>query len=103
MGMFNTLEIEFYCPKCQHTSKTEVEFKVAFLNLDRYKIGDKLIWGDGFMRKTRIENRRPNNGNYISEGYVECPNCYQDYFLNIIVKDDVILKPEIKSFGWLKQ
>ena len=58
MGIFNILEMEFYCPKCQHTSKTEVEFKVGFLNLDRYKIGDKLIWGDDFMRKTRIEGRR---------------------------------------------
>jgi hypothetical protein len=91
MGMFNILEMEFYCPKYQHTSKTEVEFNLGFLNLDKYKIGDKLIWGDDFMRKTRIENRRPNNGNYIGEGYVECPNCNQDYFLKIISQADVIL------------
>lgn len=97
------MEMEFYCPKCLGTSKTEVEFKFGFLNLDRYKIGSKLVWGDNLMRKTRIENRGTNDDTDTGEGYAECPNCTQDYFLNITVRNDVILKAEIKSFGWHKE
>lgn len=103
MGMYNILEMDFYCPKCRQTLETDVEFRFGFLNLDRYKIGDKLIRGDDLMRKTRIENRRPDDNIYIGDGYTECPNCNQDYFLNITVRNDVILKPEIKSFGWHKE
>ena len=101
MGMFNILEMEFHCPKCLHTSKTEVEFKVGFLNLDKYKIGEKIVRRWETMKYP--ENSAPINGTFDEAGYLECPNCCQDYFLNIVIKDDIILKPEIKSFGWLKE
>ena len=63
----------------------EAEFKFGFLNLGKYVLGDTLKWLGG---RKAYPKGRPADGNFIGEGYVECPNCHRDFWLIIKVAND---------------
>ena len=57
--------------------------KAGYLNPDEYKTGDKIRWGS--------KNTRPLNGNSVAEGYAECSKCNKDFWVDIVIKEDIIL------------
>jgi hypothetical protein len=101
MGMYNILALEFRCPHCRIKSNMEIEFKFGLLNLDRYELGSKMQWRE---RKGDTRERRPAGGDYKGEGYVECPNCHNDFWVVIGVQNDVIEKVELDKTrkGYIK-
>ena len=85
MGMFNILNADLTCRYSQFHCDMEIEFNFGFLNLDKYRIGDEIIWIAGAKP---YHKGRPQDGHYIGEGYVECPNCHKDFWVNINVVSD---------------
>lgn len=92
MGLYNYLDLVLRCPRCGIESSMEAEFRFGLQNQDRYHLGDKLQWNGGGVSTPRD---RPVGGNYIDEGYVECPNCHQDFWIIIRVHEDVIESAEV--------
>lgn len=67
----------------------EIEFKFGLLqDMDVYKLGDRLKWGEG--RGERFPKKRPNSGCYNGLGYAVCDACERDFFVDIDVDNDVI-------------
>ncbi len=100
--MYNILRLNLRCPFCNYDGEMESEFKIGYMNLDSYKIGDKIKWSQGVAKKPH--QKRPKNGNYCGEGYVECPNCNKDFWLNITIENDIITKADINlaKTGYVK-
>lgn len=93
MGLFNILETKLKCPRCGFESEMEVEFKIGYLDLQTYRLGDKLTWASGIAKCPH--QKRPNNGNFIGEGYVECPNCKKDFWITINIQNDILTKVKL--------
>ncbi len=89
MGLYNILFAKLKCPRCVKDSKFEIESYFGFKNQIDYKIGNKVQWFEGNSVKN---GARPENGNIISEGYAECPLCGKDFFVNIFIENDIIVK-----------
>lgn len=94
MGMFNYLNVAFDCPNCGRHSENQAEFRFGLLNLDTYSIGDKLSWDD-CGKGLKSPETRPESGNYLGEGYIECPFCNYDFWLTITVAGDMIESAKI--------
>jgi hypothetical protein len=59
-----------------------------------YKLGEKYLWCFG----NEVQNdKRPENGNIVGEGYVECELCKKDFFVKVKVRSDVIRSVEHDS------
>ncbi|MCU0239076.1 MAG: hypothetical protein MUC29_06510 [Pyrinomonadaceae bacterium] len=57
-----------------------------------FKIGDKYLWRLG----SQVQNGgRPENGNIDGEGYSECQLCKMDFFVKVIVRNDLIEDVEV--------
>jgi hypothetical protein len=69
----------------------EAEFKFGHMDVLNYRVGDAPRWGGGL----RTPRRRPVDGNYIGDGYVECPSCRRDFWVTIDVVHDVIQSVEV--------
>ncbi len=91
--MYNILKLNLKCPFCNYEDEMESEFKVGYMNLNTYNIGDKIIWSEGFAKKPH--QKRPKSGNFCGEGYVECLNCNKDFWLKIFIENDIIAKVDI--------
>jgi predicted nucleic acid-binding Zn ribbon protein len=94
MGMYNLLDIQVVCPNCQKEVLTEAEFKIGFLNLDKYRLGEKLRWNDN-GKGLRVPKVRPTNGDYEGKAYAECPTCYKEFWLQVSVKDDILAMAQV--------
>ncbi|PSK20251.1 hypothetical protein C7R94_05180 [Brevibacillus sp. NRRL NRS-603] len=91
--MYNLLIIKEKCPRCGVIERTEAEFKMGYMNLDSYNLGDEIRWASGQCKPPH--QKRPSGGNATGEGYVCCPCCGKDFWLIIIVQHDVILQVEV--------
>src|ERR1043165_211112 len=94
MGMFNILNVSVKCPHCKYEGDMEAEFKFGFLNMDKYKLGDTLTWIGGGKP---YHKGRPADGNFVGEGYVECPNCHRDFWLIIKVTNDKLESVQVND------
>ncbi len=93
MGMFNILNADLTCRYCQFHGEMYIEFKFGFLNMDKYKLGDELVWIGGGKA---YHKGRPEGGHYVGEGYVpECPNCQRDFWIIIRVVSDHIDRVQV--------
>ncbi|MDR2869495.1 MAG: hypothetical protein LBV04_03510 [Deferribacteraceae bacterium] len=92
MGMYNYLNFQDLCPHCKENLQFQAEIKIAFLNLDSYCVGDKLNW-----------KNKAHKASDIYAGYVECDNCAKDFWIDVIVKEDIISAIKIsKKEGYIK-
>jgi hypothetical protein len=87
MALFNTLTAELTCPHCKNTGLQDIEFRFGYRDQSRYRLGDRLAWGPG---GASVPPLRPDGGNWIGEGYVECKYCKKDYWVKVTVQDDVL-------------
>lgn len=87
MGMFNVLEFDGKCPKCNKVSHLEAEFKLGHLEMRNYTIGDKLklTYGGHWSKSLNAE----------IEGYVECELCEKDFWVLIQIKHGAFVDPKI--------
>jgi DNA-directed RNA polymerase subunit RPC12/RpoP len=92
--MYNNLKLEIRCPKCHHVSEMEAEFKIGYLNLDTYHIGEKITWADGL---TKGQQNRPEGGNFTGDGYVECTRCNKDFWITINIENDIITCAQVNE------
>lgn len=91
--MYNLLIIKEKCLRCGVIVDTEAEFKMGYMNVDIYHIGDELKWATGLSKAPH--QKRPPDGNSTGEGYVCCPNCSRDFWVKIQVEHDVIVHVEV--------
>lgn len=63
------------------------------MNMDIYSLGDKIRWSEGLAKKPH--QKRPENGNFSGDGYVECINCTKDFWIEIAIENDTINKVNI--------
>jgi hypothetical protein len=94
MGMYNNLRLKIKCPNCHQISEMEAEFKMGYLNLDTYQLGDKIVWADGLAKD---QQNRPEGGNFIGDGYVECTKCGKDFWLIIKIVNDIVISAEVNE------
>lgn len=93
MSIYNYLEFTTVCPRCHTRQPVEANFRFGSRNLDHYRPGEKLCWEGS----APIPRRRPPDGNYTGDGYVECPHCHRDFWVTIRVEHDVIASVEVDA------
>ena len=81
--MFNELECELTCPSCGASNTVFVELFFGGPHMRKYILLEKITWG---------LTGRPEHGDIASEGYTDCPACGKDFFVQVLVKSDVILE-----------
>ena len=101
MSAFNILHTLLTCPHCQITSQMQVELFFGFRYQLEYCLGERYLW---VARKQVQNGGRPENGNMVGEGYTECPNCHYDFFVEVVVIEDVLTeaKPSTTKHGYIK-
>jgi hypothetical protein len=88
MGTFNYLPVKMNCPRCGEYVDTVVECFFGYTSeMKTFHVGDRYEW---MPRKAVQNGGRPEGGNIDGEGYTDCPSCHKDFFVKIIVRDDVI-------------
>ena len=92
MSVYNYLLLKIICPRCGIEADMEAEFRFGLRELTYYHIGDRLQW-DGMGVKT--PETRPEEGNYNDEAYVVCPHCERDFWLNVSVRNDIIVSATV--------
>lgn len=66
------------------------EIEIRFGDTSRFvtlKIGDRVPWVPSRQEK---HGGRPEGGNLVGDGYMECPICHKGSFLSVTIRDDVI-------------
>jgi hypothetical protein len=97
MGIYNTLRVTMICPRCRESADMEIEIKFGDTRgMDKYSIGDRYKW---ILNKAVHNGGRPENGNIDGEGYGECPLCDLDFFVKVLIRNDVIcsLEPDLEK------
>jgi DNA-directed RNA polymerase subunit RPC12/RpoP len=100
MSTHNRLNALVKCSRCGCFVEAEIECYFGFSNLNSYKIGDKYDWRP---RKSVKNGGRPEDGNIEGEGYAECPSCGKDFFVKVIVRDDIIqsIQPDLSKKSYM--
>ncbi len=100
MGLYNTITCCLPCPHCDETTEHEVESKFGKLNLIEYSIGEKVCW----TKCDSVKNGgKPATPESSFEGYTQCSNCNKDFFVKVIICDDIISKvvPDASRNGFI--
>ncbi|GKX57417.1 hypothetical protein SOASR030_35290 [Leminorella grimontii] len=87
MSTHDILHAVCVCPRCEASDVYEIEAFFPSGNLCQYQLKDELI----NVTKNRLQE------SFTAEGYVECPHCKKDFFVDIRVKDNVILSVSVSS------
>lgn len=88
MGTYNILRTEIECPRCKRIAVQEIDLHFGYTNeVLEFNLGEKYLWHFGRDSKN---GGRPENGNIDGEGYVVCELCRRDYFVKVVVRNDVI-------------
>ncbi|MBW3636277.1 MAG: hypothetical protein KY445_07410 [Armatimonadetes bacterium] len=94
MSTYNNLNALVKCSRCGCFVEAEIECFFGYGNLISYEIGDRYEWRP---RKAVQNGGRPEEGNIDGEGYTQCPSCGKDFFVKVIVRDDIIRSVEPDS------
>jgi uncharacterized C2H2 Zn-finger protein len=88
MSVYNILRAKIKCPRCGQVAEQQIDLYFGYRSeMLEFKIGDKYLWCFG---KEVHKGGRPENGNIDGEGYVDCEFCKKDYFVKVVVRNDVI-------------
>lgn len=88
MGTYNILKTEMECPRCQKITMQEVSLHFGYTDeMLEFNLGNKYRW---HLCKEFQNGGRPEKGNIDGEGYVECELCKKDFFVKVVVRNDVI-------------
>ncbi|MBW4575581.1 MAG: hypothetical protein KME08_09895 [Aphanothece sp. CMT-3BRIN-NPC111] len=82
------MKTELICPRCQSVVEVEVNCYFGYVSeMKDYQVGDRYDW---VPRKSVQNGGRPEGGDIDGEGYTECPACEKDFFVKVIILNDVI-------------
>jgi hypothetical protein len=99
MGLFNIVRCEMTCPRCGGVIDAEIETRLGWMHqLLTLRIGDRYPWNHPEMPSSR-----PDGGNAIGDGYCVCPACRRDFFVRVVVENDVIqsVEPDLQRAGMI--
>lgn len=92
MGTYNTIRVDIACPRCGAREAVDVELRLGDTSqLRELRIGDRYPWAPN---QPPEKGGRPDRGNAVGDGYMECDRCHKDSFLWVVVRDDVIVSVE---------
>jgi hypothetical protein len=101
MGTYNLLQVRMPCPRCQQLANVELEIHLGDTRgMEKYSIGDRYQW----LPNQAVQNGgRPENGNIDGEGYGECPLCDRDFFVKVLIRNDVIqgVEPDFEKHPYI--
>jgi hypothetical protein len=92
VSVYNTLLTSAACPRCGVESDIRADFRFGLQDLLEYRVGDSIVWKG---RGVRTPSQRPANGDYLGEAFTICPNCHQEFWLLLTVRNDVIVRAEV--------
>jgi hypothetical protein len=101
MSTYNTLQTEMSCLRCALLVRVEINLYFGDTSMmDEFKIGDRYKWRG---QRAVHNGGRPEGGNIDGEGYTECSHCGKDFFVKVIVRNDIIVKvePDIERKGYV--
>lgn len=88
MATYNYLFTEMTCPFCEKSARSEIDMYFGnTVFMETFAPGDEYKWAP---RKAVQNGGRPENGDIDGEGYTECPECHQGYYVKVIVRNDRI-------------
>jgi len=88
MGTYNFLQSDMTCPFCGKTSSTEIDLHFGeTIYMKTFALGDEYSW---VPRKAVQNGGRPPEDTMNGEGYAECPECRQGYYVKVTVRNDRI-------------
>ncbi len=87
MGIYNILDADVECPVCGQSAEANIQFRLGWLDLNQYQLGDRLVWCRGGIHEPKT---RPPDGNLEGEGVAECSNCHAEYWVIVRVVADTI-------------
>lgn len=91
MGLFNTVRGRLTCPRCGREVEAEVETRLGYVHeVAALRVGDRYPWNHSGM-----PSRRPAGGSAVGDGYCECPACGRDFFVAVVVENDVVRGLEV--------
>jgi len=101
MGTYNILRVTMPCPRCQQLADVELEINLGDTRgMEKYSIGDRYKW---LPNKAVHNGGRPENGNIDGEGYGDCPHCDRDFFVKVLIRNDLIqgVEPDFEKHPYL--
>lgn len=88
MGIYNEINTCKTCPVCKQLAETNVQFRLGWLNMISYNIGDEIVWQSSGIHEPKS---RPVNGNMLGEGFAKCGTCGSEYWVLIKVESNKIV------------
>jgi len=101
MGTCNLLRASMTCPHCNTAVDLEIEMRFGDTrNLAEFVVGERYLWIPG---RAIQHGGRPKNGDFVGEGYSECPQCRRDFFVEVILCEDTItaVRPDLQKAGYI--
>ena len=81
MSLFNLLIFRTECPRCHQNAEFEIEMRFGDTSsMSVYRIGDQIGWKN---------EKHSENGNLNGEGYAECLFCCKDFFVKVIIRNNI--------------
>lgn len=87
MANFNRFSFRMKCPRCGCEADFVVDLYFGFRDQITYQKGDVYRWTSSPMVS---KGGRPPEGNLDGEGYTECPECHRDFFVRVLVRNDIL-------------
>jgi hypothetical protein len=85
VSAYNLLKAVLECPHSGTTDLETIEFRFGLLEFREYHLGEELNWG---TKGDRFPKTRPEGGDFVGEGYVECFACGRDYWVSVCYSID---------------
>lgn len=94
MSIYNHLLMTLRCPRCGRKSEVGTEFRFGMWDLTTYRLENALVWeGKG----VRTPTHRPSGGDLDEDSYAVCSQCWNDFWVRIAVRNDVIVSAEVDA------
>jgi uncharacterized protein (UPF0212 family) len=90
MGLYNRVVGSLTCPRCGAMVEAEVETHLGYMHdVLTLRVGDRYPWNHPAM-----PSECPAAGSAVGDGYAVCPACGRDFFVRVVVEDDVVRRLE---------